>query len=353
MANPKFIPIENKVLINARLPKQLTDKLEKYSELTGNTKTDIFTLALAKYFENITIDNTYLPDKSGVAIKIPVAPNQKDYCIDNKLDLSTLINTKRLNYDVFHSETFEILMIPNNLDVFDGETYKTTGISYSYDIDDYGVVDINVIHSGIEFFIHDSYETLIKTKNITVFDMLYCFYFEIYDNGKLSIKLIDYVTAINYLSDANNDIAKNLLISCYNELNTINKMEIIRDEEIESTFEEKNNYYNNPYADPELNVDEEILYADVEKKIHEKHDFLIDDELFAVACKYNTGNIIKLGDGIAERMQKPENYVSIYSNILKSVYDADDEIYKELLKDAISNEIKNEKHTKFDKIEFE
>lgn len=352
MANPKFIPIENKVLINARLPKQLTDKLEKHSELTGNTKTDIFTLALSKYFENITLDNTYLPDESGITLKIPVAPIQKNYCIDNEIDLTTLINTKRLNNDVFFSETFEILMIPNNLDVFDGETYKTTGIT------PYAIADTvnfaHVIHSGIEFFIYDDvYDSLIKTHNINVFDVLYCFYFELHDTGKLSIKLIDYVTAINYLSNANNDIVKNLLISCYKELDTINNLEIKRDEEIESTFEEQNMYYNNPYADPEMNVDEEILYADVEKKIHEEHDFIINDELFAVACKYNTGNIIKLGDGIAERMQKPENYVSIYSNILKSVYDANDEIYKELLKDAISNEIKNDKHFKFDEIEFE
>ena len=152
MANPKFLQIDSKVLINARLPKKLTDKLEKYSELTGNTKTDIFTLALAEYFDNITVDNTYLADESGVTLPIPFAPHQKDYCIDKEIDLKTLINAKWLGNDKFFYETFEILMIPNNLDVFDGETYKTSGITHSYQIAD-TIATNDVIHSGIEFFI--------------------------------------------------------------------------------------------------------------------------------------------------------------------------------------------------------
>ena len=254
MANPKFLQIDSKVLINARLPKKLTDKLEKYSELTGNTKTDILTLALAEYFEKITVDNTYLADESGVTIKIPFTPHQKNHCIDKEIDLSTLINAKRLCDDVFFSETFEILKIPNNLDVFNGKTYKTDDISYTYNLVD-DIVSVDVVHTGIEFFIYpDLYGTLIKTDKINVLDMLYCFYFEILNNNRLKIKLIDYVTAINYLSNANNDIVKNLLISCYNELNEIHDWEYERDEKIESTFEKENKYYNNPYADPEMNV---------------------------------------------------------------------------------------------------
>lgn len=342
MANPKFLQIDSKVLINARLPKKLTDKLEKYSELTGNTKTDIFTLALAEYFENITVDNTYLADESGVTIKIPVAPHQKNYCIDKEIDLSTLINAKRLSNDVFFSETFEILNIPNNLDVFNGKTYKTDGISHSYNLAD-DIVSVDVVHSGIEFFVYaDLYKTLIKTDKINVFDMLYCFYFEILENNTLMIKLLDYVTAINYLSNANNDIVKNLLISCYKELDEIHDFEIDRADDIESTFAEENKHYNNPYADPEMWVDENELYADVEKRIHDEYDDLIVKMLNHVADTYNTGNIVKLGTDIDKRMVKPENYIEIYKDIIKSHYDSDNEIYKEVLKEVLENQTKND-----------
>lgn len=352
MANPKFIPVESKVLINARLPKSLTDKLEKYSEITGNTKTDIFTTALAEYFDNITVDNTYLSDVSGITLKIPFTPHQKKYCINHKTDLTSIINNSMLGDDKFFNETFEILQIPNNLDIFDGESFKTDGISYNYNVAD-SLVNVNVVHSGIEFFIYpDLYETLIQTDYVDATDMLYCFYFEITDNDDLIIRLIDYVTAINLLSKANNDIVKNLLISCYKELNEINDIESERDDEINSTFKKENAKYNNPFADPEMNVDPDILYDDVSERISEKYNADINDLINLTAVKFNTGNIIKLGDDIDKRMVKPENYAAIYSEIIKSIYDPDDEIYKELLKDAISDSMNSDNGINFDKIEF-
>ena len=111
-------------------------------------------------------------------------------------------------------------------------------------------------------------------------------------------------------------------------------------------MEKENKYYNNPYADPEMNVDENELYDDVKKRIHAEYDDLISDEIEIIADKYNTGNIIKLGDGISERMQKPENYIEIYSNILKANYDSNDEIYKNVLKEVLTNEIRNDEYTK-------
>lgn len=352
MANPKFIPVESKVLINARLPKSLTDQLEKYSEITGNTKTDIFTTALAEYFDNITVDNTYLSDVSGITLKIPFTPHQKKYCINHKTDLTTIINNSMLADDKFFNETFEILKIPNNLDIFDGETYKTDGISYNYNIAD-SLVNVNVVHSGIEFFIYpDLYETLIETDNVNAADMLYCFYFEVTANDDLIIRLIDYVTAINLLSKANNDIVKNLLISCYKDLDSISDMEFERNNEIESTFKKENAEYNNPYADPEMNVDPDILYDDVSERISKKYNSDINELINAVANKFNTGNIIKLGDDIDKRMVKPDDYAAIYGEILKSIYDPDDEIYKKLLKDAIADSMDSDNGIIYDKIEF-
>ena len=95
-----------------------------------------------------------------------------------------------------------------------------------------------------------------------------------------------------------------------------------------------------------MNVDENELYDDVKKRIHAEYDDLISDEIDIIADKYNTGNIIKLGDGISERMQKPENYIEIYSNILKANYDSNDEIYKNVLKEVLTNEIRNDEYTK-------
>ena len=342
MANPKFLQVDSKVLINARLPKKLTDKLDKYAELTGNTKTDIFTAALDKYFDEITVDNTYLPDESGVTLKIPFAPHQKNYCIDKEISLETLINAKMLADDVFFSETFEILQIPNNLDTFNGKTYETTDINHTYNLVD-TTISVKVLHSGIEFFIYPNlYATLIETDEITALDTLYCFYFEIHDNNKLHITLLDEVTAINYLSNANNDIVKNMLISCLKELDEINNIENERDDKIMAVFSKEKKKYNNPYADPEMNVDPDILYDDVKNRVYDEYNSEINDLINAVANKFNTGNIIRLGDDIDKRMVQPENYAAIYGEILKSNYDPDDEIYKDLLKEVLAEKLDND-----------
>lgn len=275
MAVPKYLPHENKVPYNVRLPKKLIDKLSAYAELTGNTTTNVITTALEQYMQDKTVFNDYL-EIGGLTLKIPFHMEQKEQIITDKLNLTKLRdnilmpnNFGELMPCSYYAEDFEILKIPNNLDEFFDDSY----ISYE--------ADANIEHSGIEFFIYPSW-ILWKLYNhdypVSILNALYCFYFKISPSNKVNVFLIDYVTAINKLSEAGNEEYKNLLISCVSELENVDVSHILRKE-----LEEARNH----------------------DEIKDLKDFYVNEMipvLKEIAEKYNTGNIIPFGENINIRI---------------------------------------------------
>ena len=96
MAVPKYLPHENKVPYNVRLPKKLIDKLSAYAELTGNTTTNVITTALEQYMQDKTVFNDYL-EIGGLILKIPYEMHQKEYITQKQCTiLIKMANTNKM-----------------------------------------------------------------------------------------------------------------------------------------------------------------------------------------------------------------------------------------------------------------
>ena len=213
-SNPKYLQIPKKVPYNIRLPKPLLDKLNAYAEITGNTTTDIVIGALNDFIKDKTVYNTYLDDVKGLSIRLPVIANEKAMFINSNITMDETYSA----YDSFidlngyeaTTEPYEILYIPNNLDVFDETFGYITPVER---------IAAKGKHSGIEVAILPEIYSYYDNDNIL--DALYCFYFEVEMDKVKTIKLIDYMDAINKANDVDNLNLKNKIISCVNELNAL------------------------------------------------------------------------------------------------------------------------------------
>ena len=266
-SNPKYLPVPKKVPYNIRLPKPLLDKLNAYAELTGNTTTDVVIGALDDLMKGKVIFNDYLPDMKGITIRLPIIPDEKKEfynvnLINAEISAGNLFNEAYGYYAT--TETYEILKIPNNLDEFN------EFIGYHTMINKVGKPDN---HSGIEFVIIPD----IAMEYDNVMDALYCLYFEVESNKLKKILLIDYVDAINKANATENVKLKNKLTLCVKELQQLNL-------ELEETMSD------------DIDAIENYTY----------------ESITDIADKYNTGNIVELGDNIneaivdAEMKQNPE-----------------------------------------------
>ena len=248
MSLPKYIPVKKKVLYNVRLHEDIINGLNAYADLTGNTTTDVVTNILKEFLDDKVVYNDYLRSVAGKTIKIPVDSTinnkhtLKNYILNDATGLSTAEDGKFKGYGDVDSDIIEIKKIPNNLDKFNGYTY-TSG--------DGG-------HQGVEFFINTP-----ETQHTKFIYNLYCFNFKVDARGNVKILLLDYLQAINLLGGSD-ETTKDLLIKCVMEL------EALDDE----------------YSD-NINPNEyDKLYS----------------RFLDIADKYNTGNIIRFGDNIDERI---------------------------------------------------
>lgn len=293
MSKPKYLPIPKKVPYNIRLPKKLLDELNVYAELTGKTTTDVVIAALNNFIKDKTVYNTYLSNVKGISINLPILYNEKVMFMNNNVDVAA--------YDSFTDEfgfnptveAYEILKIPNNLDVFNESFGYITPVEK---------VTAKGKHSGIEFAVIPDYYSYYDNMD-DVFGALYCLYFEVEMDKLKTVKLIDSLDAINKANDVGNATLKNNLISCVKELRELEtKVADGGFDGVESA---------------ESGVDNVI--------------FGVVDELEAIAEKYNTGNIIPLGENIGDAVvtakvnENPE-YFDVFmddvkENAEKIVYD--------------------------------
>ena len=298
----KYLPIPKKIPYNIRMPKPLLDKLNAYAELTGNTTTDVVINALNDFIKDKTVFNTYLSDIKGVSIKLPVVANEKAIFINSNINVDESYSA----YDSFvdlagydaTTEAYEILKIPNNLDSFNEAFGYITPVE-------------NVIakgkHSGIEFVVLPDVYSYYDND---VFDALYCFYFEVEMDRLKTVKLIDYMDAINKANAVGNLKIKNNLISCVNDLEYINSC-----------------------ISPEADVDVGDG-VDLENFAYEN--------LEVVAKKYNTGNIIKLGANIddaivdAELKENPHKFQALLDDRVEFVVGEKLSVFTDVVRDEIA-----------------
>ena len=280
MANPKFLNVEKKVPYNIRLPASLIDDLNAYAEITGNTTTNIINKALSDFIGDKTVRNDYLNTVGGVSVNIPYAPYQKKNVINgsySRLNLESYGD--KVSYgeyvETYFTESFVIKRIPNNLDLIAGDSYAANKNTLRY--------NKNAIHSGIEFFIYPGILEVLIEDDAAMINSLYCLYFETAPDNSIKTYLIDYLTAINLLSASGNELYKNLLISCVSELNNLDK-----------TF--------NEYLDALKEKTDNVEYSTADSYDHDKNKVLkkykpaFDSGLDAIAGKYNSGNVVRIGD---------------------------------------------------------
>lgn len=286
MSNPKFINIEKKIPYSVRLPQRLIDKLNAYAELNGNTTTNIINNILNDFISDKVVLNDYLDNIGGVAVKIPYAINQKNMAINYQENLTEHSSDDHMRYyigDSLHSETyfaelFEVKNIPNNLDIYDGDSYAANKQTLKF--------NSNAIHSGIELFIYNITEIIFADHEMvnkwdSFLNCLYCLYFEVDFNGKSDIYLVDYLTAINLLSASGNIEYKDLIIAAAIELENVD--DIVND-------------YSKKFDDAGFHPDEKKneIMADCKEKCNESINI--------IASKYNSNNIILFGKDIFSRM---------------------------------------------------
>ena len=307
MSNPKFLNVEKKVPYNIRLPKRLIDKLNAYAELSGNTTTNIINNVLDDFLSDKNVLNDYLDNIGGVTVKIPYALFQKNRFIKNKFNLKDYNSTEtlRVNYgdgivnETYFAELFEIKMISNNLDIYNGDSYVANKNILKF--------NHNAIHSGIELFIYNTTETIFSDVNDFYSDdvdsfinCLYCLYFEVTANDDVNVYLIDYLTAINLLSASGNDEYKDLIIAAATELSDIdNVVNSYVDEFNAAEIEIADKYLHGDHADNDAYtkaVDE--LYERNNAECKAKCDELVD----VIANGYNSNNIIRFGTDIFSRL---------------------------------------------------
>lgn len=295
MSNPKFLNVEKRVPYNVRLPKRLIEKLNAYAELSGNTTTNIVTTVLDDFLSDKNVLNDYLEDIGGVTVKIPYVTHQKWCFIANYWNLKNYNSTERLEYDyydsvaveTYFSELFEIKKIPNNLDIYNGDSYVAN--ENALIVNEF----LNVIHSGVEFFIYNITETIFTDVNLSgeldsFIECLYCLYFEVTVNNTVNVYLIDYLTAINLLSASGNEEYKDILIAASTELSDIDNVVL-------------------KFRDDFLSADED-LKADngFENEIKDECKAECDKLVAAIADRYNSNNIILFGSDIFSRLAVKE-----------------------------------------------
>lgn len=301
MSNPKYLPIPKKIPYNIRMPQHLLDKLNSYAELTGNTTTDVVIGALNDFMKGKIVYNDYLPNLNGLSLRLPVISSEKTEFYN-----TNLIGENSAN-DLFNevsgyeatTEDFEILKIPNNLDVFN-ETFGYH--SFNNNIGTFGN------HKGIEFFIIPEVYTDYSIDN-DVFDTLYCLYF-IVDNHKLkSIELIDYLDAINIANDNGKVTFKNNLILCINELKEL-----------------ENKVKDGGFDGAEYSGTGEITNR-------------ILDAITIIADKYNSGNIIPLGANIGDAVvtAKINTHPELYDEFMDDIKDNTEKYVDEIIAERVHN----------------
>lgn len=289
MANPKFLSVEKKVPYNIRLPQRLIDKYNAYAELTGNTTTNIINTVLDDFISDKIVLNDYLDYIGGTTIKIPYNLNHKELLIKKGYYLEQLRDS--LADAELTAETFEIRKIPNNLDVYVDDSYKTINTT-------------DVIHSGIEFFIYDISQSILNELNdISLLNALYCLYFEVNENDKVRTFLIDYLSAINLLSASGNEYYKDLIIGAVAELKEAD--EII--DKYNAELSAKDNELIKKHSG-----NNESYFNEMDKAIDDlqsEYIVLIHDKLTEIGNKYNSGNVILLGSDIFSRIAIPERNI--------------------------------------------
>lgn len=322
MANPKFLSVEKKVPYNIRLPQRLIDKYNAYAELTGNTTTNIINTVLNDFISDKIVLNDYLDNIGGITVKIPYKLSQKALLIQKGYYLEQFRDS--LNKDNFFADTFEIKRIPNNLDIYVDDSYKTINKD-------------NVIHSGIDFFIYDISESILdESDNVSLVDALYCLYFEVKENNVVRTYLLDYLSAVNLLSASGNESDKDLIIGAVAELKKSDEIIDNYNAEIDS----KDAEFIEKYSD-----DNEKYFKSMEKAMNDlqsKYKALIKDELSDVANRYNSGNIILFGTDIFSRIAVSERNVNpdYFDEIIS---EKADHIISEKLDAIMDNQIRTNK----------
>lgn len=315
MANPKFLSVEKKVPYNIRLPQRLIDKYNAYAELTGNTTTNIINTVLNDFISDKIVLNDYLDYIGGTTIKIPYYLSQKEFLISKGYYLEQLRDS--IANGKLTAETFEIKRIPNNLDVYVDDSYKTINTS-------------GIIHSGIELFIYDISESIFNEQlsDMSLLNSLYCLYFEVKENDKVRTYLIDYLSAINLLSASGNEHYKDLIISAVTELKDADK--II--DKYKAEYSAKDDELIKEYSD-----ESELYFDGIVKAIDElksEYGALIKEKLTEIGNKYNSGNVILFGSDIFSRIAVAERSVDP---------DYFDEIISEKVDKIIADKIRTNK----------
>ena len=317
MANPKFLSVEKKVPYNIRLPQRLIDKYNAYAELTGNTTTNIINTVLDDFISDKIVLNDYLDYIGGTTIKIPYNLNHKELLIKKGYYLEQLRDS--LADAKLTAETFKIRKIPNNLDVYVDDSYKTINTS-------------DVIHSGIEFFIYDISQSILNELNdMSLLNALYCLYFEVNEDDKVRTFLIDYLSAINLLSASGNEYYKDLIIGAVAELKEAD--EII--DKYNAELSAKDNELIKKHSG-----NNESYFNEMDKAIDElqsEYIVLIQDKLTEIGNKYNSGNVILLGSDIFSRIAISERNIDP---------DYFDEIISEKVDKIIADKIRTNKGLK-------
>ena len=258
MALPKYLSVKKKIPYNIRMPENLLNSLNAYANLTENTTTDIVINVLTEFMENKIVFNDYLADVESKTIKIPVNADAKSSIIANDNLNSNLLNgfTGAICYidAEFYEQaikqtataTIEIKRIPNNLDEFDGYTYKFVNKHQ---------------HKGIEFFVYTPEEAEVMCDYI---EYLYCFYFEISGN-ETNIYLIDELDAINRLANA--DLTtKELLIGCIKELESL-EIPFTNDEDYEKFLKIAEKYNTSNIIEFGADIEKRIEINTAENKL--------------------------------------------------------------------------------------
>ena len=298
MSKPKYLPIPKKTPYNIRMPQHLLDKLYAYAELTDNTTTDVVIGALSNFIKDKTVFNDYLPNINGVSIRLPMISSEKKEFYN--VDLSDKeINADELFNEAYGfkatSEPYEILKIPNNLDIFNDEFGYTTPV---------GDVIGKGKHSGIEFVVIPEYYSYYDNSD-DVIGALYCLYFEVEMDRLKYVKLIDYMDAINKATDSGNATLKNNLISCYNELKKLHY-----------------DVNDGGFDGAETGDIDGIIEA-----------------ITVIAKKYNTGNVIPLGDNIDETVvtAKINTHPELYDEFIDEVKDKTERYVDEVIAERFHN----------------
>ena len=337
-SNPKFLNVESKVQFNMRVPKRLIDKYTAYAELSGNTTTNTIINVLDEFIADKVVLNDYLDNTGGVTVKIPYATNQKYNFINNNWNLKEYAAAEKLTYyyvderydETFDAELFEVKKIPNNLDIYIGDSYVANKKLLKF--------NHNAIHSGIELFIYNITEIIFADEILTnkfdsFINCLYCLYFEVTVNDDVNVYLIDYLTAINLLSASGNNDYKDLIIAAATELSDIdNVVNSFNDDFYNGEIEIAEKYLSGDHADNEKYAK---AVDELDKRIKAECKAKCDELVNVIADGYNSNNIIRFGTDIFSRLAIKE---------IKVGPDIDDIIDEKI--DAAVDERINEIHEK-------